>query len=442
MQRPHASGVLNRRQFLTAALATLAVPTIIPATALGRGGRPAASERITLAAVGWGGMGPHNTQAFLQMPDCQVVAVCDVDAQHLAAGVTAVNQHYQNRDCRGYADYRELLARPDIDAVMLALPDHWHALVAVEAARQGKDIYGEKPLARTIREQQAIVRAVQEHRRIWQTGSWQRSLANFRKACEIVRNGLIGRVTRVEVGLPAGHTGQMAPEDFQPRPPPPELDYDLWLGPAALVPYVPARIHRWWRWNYNTGGGQLLDWVGHHADIAHWGLGMDDNGPLTVEGQGEFPPADAVWNTCTRYRIEARYPQGVTMIIAGGHKDIRSGTKWIGTEGWVWVDRGGFEASDEAWSEMKELPDSLARIRLYRSTHHQRNFVDCVKTRRPTVTPVEVAHHSTIPGHLGLIAMMVGRKIQWDARREVIVNDPGAAALLGRVYRPPWRLTG
>ena len=189
------------------------------------------------------------------------------------------------------------------------LPDHWHALAAVEAARQKKDIYGEKPLARTIGEQQAIVRAVQANHRIWQTGSWQRSQANFHKAAEIVRNGLIGKVTRVEVGLPDGQGGKMAPEDMVPSTPPPELDYETWIGPTKMMPYIKGRVHGNWRWNYNTGGGQLLDWIGHHCDIAHWGCDFDNSGPLEIEGKGEFPPVDAVWNTCTKYRIELKYPR-------------------------------------------------------------------------------------------------------------------------------------
>jgi predicted dehydrogenase len=188
----------------------------------------------------------------------------------------------------------------DRDAVMLALPDHWHALAAVEAARQGKDIYGEKPLARTIGEQQAIVRAVQANHRIWQTGSWQRSVGPFHKAAEIVRNGLIGKVTRVEVGLPDGQGGKVAPEDMLPSAPPSELDYQTWIGPSKMMLYIKGRVHGNWRWNYNTGGGQLLDWIGHHGDIAHWGMGMDTNGPSEIEGKGEFPAADAAWNTCTK----------------------------------------------------------------------------------------------------------------------------------------------
>jgi predicted dehydrogenase len=386
-------------------------------------------------------MGTGNTQSFLKQKDCQVVAACDVDKQQLARVVGIVNKRYQNRDCKAYHDFRELMARADIDAVMLAVPDHWHELVAVEAARHKKDIYGEKPLARTIAEQQAIVRAVQENHCIWQTGSWQRSQAAFRKAAEIVRNGLIGDVTRVEVGLPAGHNDSGHTAQFMtPSEPPPELDYDFWLGPSKMMPYIRARIHKNWRWNYNTGGGQLLDWIGHHCDIAHWGCDFDNSGPYEIEGRGEFPSKDAIWNTCTKYRIELKYPRNITMTIAGGYPEIRGGTKWIGTKGWVWVNRGGFEASNEEWRDYPSLPEELRKVKLYESKDHHRNFLDCVTSRKPTITPVETAHHSAIPGHLGLISMLVERKLKWDAQTERILDDVEASQLLSRPFRPPWKL--
>jgi predicted dehydrogenase len=442
MQRTRITSKISRRRFLAATGTALSLPTFIPASALGLGGNIPPSERITMGMVGCGNMGSGNNQSFLALKECQVVAACDVDKKHLQRLVGAVNKKYENKDCKSYHDYRELMARNDIDAVMLAVPDHWHTLVAVEAARRKKDIYGEKPLARTIAEQQAIVKAVQENQRIWQTGSWQRSLANFRKAAEIVRNGLIGKVTHIEVGLPEGHG---KPKDPSPTfmsvtKPPPQLDYDTWIGPSKMMPYIEGRVHQHWRWNYNTGGGQLLDWIGHHCDIAHWGCDFDNSGPSEIEGHGDFPPVDAIWNTCTKYRIELKYPQDITMTIAGGHPDIHSGTKWIGTGGWVHVNRGEFEGSNEEWRDYKDLPDNLCKVRLYESSNHQRNFLDCIKSRKPTITPAETAHHSAVPGHLGLISMLVGRKIKWDVQKEQILDDAEATKLLTRPYRPPWNL--
>ena len=418
------------------------MPTFIPARALGKAGRPSPSNRIVVGIVGWGMMGPGNTQGLMAEKDCQVVAACDLDSRPLQSATDAINKHYGNRDCQGYFDYSEMFARDDIDAVMLAVPDHWHALLSIAAAKRKKDIYGEKPLARTIVEQQALVRAVQKNNRIWQTGSWQRSTANFHKAAEIVRNGLIGRVTQVEVGLPAGHSDFKGTKDkMQVSKPPPELDYETWIGPSQKMPYIEGRIHMNWRWNYNTGGGQLLDWCGHHTDIAHWGLDFDRTGPMEIQGNGEFPPRDAVWNTCTKYRITLKYPKDVTMTIAGGHPDIKSGTKWIGTDGWVWVNRGGFDSSHPEWEEMKRLPDNQRKVSLTKSDNHYRNFLDSVKSRKPTIAPAETAHNSVIPGHLGLISMLVGRKIRWDAKNERLIGDDEASKLLGRHYRAPWKLS-
>jgi predicted dehydrogenase len=441
MQKSDSPRTLSRRHFLAATSLALAAPTFIPASALGRQSTTAPSNRITLGVVGWGMQGPSNTGAFLGLGDCQVVAACDLDKNHLQSAVDTVNNHYKNKDCKAYHDYRELFARQDVDALMLAVPDNWHGILATEGARSKKDIYGEKPLARTIAEQQAIVRAVQQNKRIWQTGSWQRSQGPFRKAAEIVRNGLIGKVTRVEVGLPSGHNDFAGTRQFMTvSEPPPELDYDKWIGPSQMEPYIKGRVHMNWRWNYNIGGGQLLDWIGHHCDIAHWGLDCDQTGgPLEIEGVGVFPPKDAVWNTCTKYRVTCSYPNDVTLVIAGGHNDIKSGTKWIGTEGWVWVDRGGYDATEIDW--FRQIPADKYKVKLYRSDNHQKNFIDCVKSRQPTITPVETAHHSALPGHLGLIAMITGHKIKWDSAKEEIIGDPEATKLMSRPYRSPYKLS-
>ncbi|MGA3128459.1 MAG: Gfo/Idh/MocA family oxidoreductase [Candidatus Korobacteraceae bacterium] len=462
-------GLLNRRNFLKAAGSAAVLPSVLQARAAqSPESKPPANNRINLGVIGMGWQGPGNTKAFLASDDCQVVAACDIDKDHLQAAVKMINDYYGTEDCKGYHDYRELLAREDIDAVMLAVPDHWHEIVATEAARRKKDIYSEKPLAHTVAEQQSIVRAVEKNNIIWQMGSWQRSVPNFHKAAEIVRNGLIGTVTHVEVGLPANwadYDGQktaalakLAAAGIQVKSldevvegsrgwnllvtdPPATLDYETWVGPSRMRPYISAMVHKSWRWNYNTGGGQLMDWIGHHCDIAHWGLDFDHTGPSEVEGSGDLPPAGAIYNTAPRYRFELKYPQGITMTIAGGYPDIKSGTKWIGTEGWVYVDRGKFDASNPAWKEGKTLPRELRKVKLYTSDSHQQNFLDCIKTRQPTITPVQVGHHSAIPGHLCLIAMLTGRKIRWDVQTEKIIGDPEASKLLTREFRAPWKMS-
>jgi predicted dehydrogenase len=440
MHRPPAR--LNRRRFIATAAAALALPTLAPGSLFGQN-RP--SNRITVGVIGWGMQGPEDTKSFLAADDCRVVAACDVDKQHLADATDTVNQYYQNKDCAAYHDYRVLLARKDIDAVVIAVPDHWHALIATEAARQKKDVYGEKPLAKTIAEQQAIVRAVQQNHIIWQTGSWRRSQVAYRRAAEIVRNGLIGRVKQVEVGLLDGHIDFIAQySGAEPslaiQPPPPELDYETWIGPSQMQPYIQARVHMNWRWNYNTGGGMLMDWIGHYCDIAHWGLDCDRSGPSEIEGHGDFPPAGDVFNTATTYRLELKYPREVHMTIAGGSPEIDEGVKWIGTDGWLSMTQEGFECSKPEFTASKDLPEALRKVKLYESRGHVRNFLDCVKSRNPTVAPVETGHHSTIPGHLGLIAMLTGRKIRWDAEKEEIIGDAEAGKLLTRDYRGPWKL--
>lgn len=432
---------VSRRSFLKSS-AVLAAPLVIPGSVLGLNGQTAPSNKITMAGAGWGMQGPGNMGNFMNEDDCQVVAFCDVDKEHLKQATDAINGRYGNQDAKGYHDYREMMARTDIDAVMLALPDHWHGLVSVEAANTKKDIFGEKPLARTIREQQAIVKAVQKNGRIWQTGSWQRSVDDFRLAAQIVRSGMIGTLKEVHVGLPAGHSDFAGTgSKTQVTAPPAQLDYEMWIGPAQMEDYIEGRVHKNWRWNYNIGGGQLLDWIGHHCDIAHWGMDMDNGGPSEIKPvQVDFPESTAVWNTATKYRTELTYPGGVKMTIAGGHDDIRGGTKWIGTDGWVWVDRGGFEASNPEWNDPKKRRAIEYKSPLYTTPGHFRNFLDCVKSRKPTVTPVETAHHSAIPGHLSLIALKVNRTLMWDAAREEIIGDEDASKHLGREYRGPWKL--
>jgi predicted dehydrogenase len=463
---------ISRRSFLASAGASLAVAS----SARLRAARVPASDRVVVGVVGWGMQGPNNTKAFLKLPNCQVVAACDIDKNRLQMGLDTINGHYGNTDCASYHDFHEMFARKDLDAVMIAVPDQNHAVLATEAAALKKDIFGEKPLAHTIFEQRAIVNAVEQNNLIWQTGSWQRSLPQFYKAVQIVRNGLIGNVTHVEVGLPGGHhdfphtlpafqqrlaslyTTGKPPDpativpgtpawDLAVTQPPPGYPYDTWIGPSKMEPYIDVRVFQNWRWNYNTGGGQLMDWIGHHGDIAHWGLGFDSTGPSEVEGFGESPDPKAIWNTATKYTINCLYKKEVTgyandvhLTIGGGSPAINMGTKWIGSDGWVWVDRSGFDASNPEWDKWDSMPESQIKTPIYHSPDHWANFIDCVISRKPTIAPVNTAHHSTIPGHLGLISMLVGRKIHWDVAKEEIINDSEASALLTRPYRAPYHL--
>jgi hypothetical protein len=412
----------------------MALFAIIPDRALGAAGRPAPSNRIVMGCIGMGGQGSGNMGAFLGQPDVQVVAVCDVDKNHLAAAKNTVDAHYGNKDCAAYTDFRELLARKDIDAISLATPDHWHAIPAIMAANAGMDIYGEKPISHCLMEGRAMSDAVRRNGRIWQTGSWQRSQSNFRFACELVRNGRIGKVVRIEVGLPTG--SPCGPVQF--KDPPPELDYDFWIGPSRWAPYCDERTHWNWRWQLDYGGGQLMDWIGHHGDIAHWGMGWDNTGPIEVEGTGNYP-SEGIWDAATTYYFVAKYRGGVEMHVANaGNHGIRSGTKWIGADGsWVWVDRGGLDAYPKRLLQERIGPDE---IQLFRSPGHQREFLDCVKSRRQTITPAETAHRSASIGHLGQIAMLLGRKIRWNPDTEQVINDETATRMLSTPMRAPWHV--
>jgi predicted dehydrogenase len=431
---------VSRRKFIknTVKLSAgaLVFPSIIPASALGKNGAVAPSNRVVLGCIGMGGMGTGNMRGFLELDDVRVVAVCDVDANHLTNAKKTVDGKYQNKDCKTYHDFRDLIARNDIDAISLATPDHWHAIVAISAAESGKDIYGEKPLSHSLAEGRAMCDAVKRYNRIWQTGSWQRSVANFRFACELVQNGRIGKVHTAHVGLPSGFSGRGSPEDFIIQDPPEELDYNFWVGPSPYASYFPARTHWNWRWQLDFGGGQLLDWVGHHVDIAHWGLGMDYDGPVEIEGTGEYPK-DGPWDGASKYRVNTKYKNGIKMIIAGGYDDIKMGAKWIGEDGWVWVRRGAIDAHPKSLLKEKFGPND---VRLYYSTNHHRNFIDCVKSRKETITPCEIAHRSQSPGHLGQIAMLLGRKIRFNPKTEEILNDLTATQMLSTPMRSPWHI--
>ena len=430
---------ISRRTFVQRASAAgimTAFPSFIPASALGRERRPAPGNRIVLGCIGVGSMGTGNMNSFLDKDEVQVVAVCDVDREHLGTAKRRVDEKYGNGDCRTYADFRELLAREELDAVSLALPDQWHAIPAIAAARAGLDIYGEKPLSRSIRESRAICDAVQRYGRIWQTGSWQRSVRQFRHACELVRNGRIGSVRFVEVGLPTGsRTGVK-----QPQAVPDGLDWDFWLGPAPWREYCEFgsdRCHWDWRWIMDFSGGQLTDWAGHHIDIAHWGIGFDRTGPYEVAGEGTYP-ADGLWDAPTDYQFTCKYAGDVTIVVGSTSRIGFMGAKWHGDDGWIHVNRNGLWASDPRWLREEEI--GPGDTRLYRSDDHIQNFLDCVRSRRETITPAETACRSVSVGHLGEIAMLTGRTIRWDPVSETIPGDPGAAALLGRSYRKPWVL--
>ncbi len=439
-----------------ASTASLAFPTIIPGSALGLSGRPAPSNRITLAVIGTGNQGFNDIKSFLRDDRVQfsrsAMPIARVPATGMARsadgsppgawststmpGTKTGRSRQSHRGCAAVADFREILDRNDIDAVEICTPDHWHALMVVLACKAKKDIYCQKPLSLTVADGRVMSYAVIQSKVIFQTGSQQRSDHRFRRACELVRNGFIGDLRTVRVGMPTGRTDYAKTGSHKrPEAVPQGFDYNMWLGPAPDAPYAPARCHVNFRWIYDYSGGQVTDWGGHHPDCAQWGMGTELTGPIEIRNaKGVFPP-DELWNTATEYAFEAVYENGVTMIVSNQEK---MGVTFVGTKGTIHVDRGKLEADPKALLEAKIRPDG---IHLYKSDDHFRNFIDCVISREPTAAPVEVAHRSITICHLGNIALRLNRqKLRWDPRTEQIIGDDEAAKMLSRPYRAPWAL--
>ncbi len=416
----------TRRTFLQLGAGASAF-NIVPSRVLGRS---APSNKVVMGMIGVGGMGTANMDAFLGLDDVVVKAVCDVNSRKLQVAKARADAHCQNRDCEALADFRELCGRKDIDAVMIATPDHWHVPVGICAAEQGKDIYGEKPFSHTLAGGRSLVDAVALRQRVWQTGSWQRSQRSFRKAVEAVRSGRIGKVSRVEVGLPGGGRGPAAGRSSVVIPS--ELDWKAWQGPAPQRAYQGVCDFHW-RWVSAWGGGILADWIGHYGDIAQWGLGRDATGPVWVEGHGDYA-ADGLYDTATSFLFRCVYRDGVELTVAdGGRLEKGVGVRWIGSNGeWLWVSRGACEASNP---EMLSGIGGADAAPLFTDNGHHRNFIACVKTRQATVAPAEAAHRAASLGHLGQIAMRSGRVIRWNPETETILGDPAAAAMLGQPVR-------
>jgi len=426
--------VISRRTFLKSASTAITIPYIVSSSALGKSGRPAPSNQITMGLIGLGSMGMRHVKGFLQEDDCRITAVCDVDASRQNAAAEEINKQYGSGGCARYNDFRDVIAREDIDALCIAVPDHWHSILAIMAICAGKDIYGEKPLALTIAEGQAMVETVHRYKCVWQTGSWQRSTAHFRFACELVRNQRIGKLQCVEIGI-----GQGSCIDPQPTMAVPEgLDYEMWLGPAPWVPYTEKRCHWNFRWITDYSGGQVTDWGAHHIDIAHWGMDCDDTGPIEVEGKGVFPD-DGLWNTAVDYDFRCKYDNGVTMCV-GSNNHYPQGVRFIGDRGWVHVTRSGLKTNPKRLLKEKIGPEEVHLPKPSGSHRqgHRRDFLDCVRTRAQTIAPIEVGHRSVTAAHLGNIAMTLGRKIRWDPKNEQIIGNPTASRMLSRAMRSPW----
>ena len=448
----------TRRNFIrggAAAAAAVVGPNIIINTP----GIAAPSERLTLGFIGVGGRGYNNLDGLKNNGDTQVLGVCDVDKLHYGKNVKRggraygrdaakiyVDDYYSKqknttyKGCDAYHDFRDLCARDDIDAIAVSTPDHWHALSTIEALNADKDVYCEKPVTHWFHEGQRVYKTVAEKKAIFQTGSQQRSDKRFYQAVKLVQNGVLGKISDVKVGLPTGHND--AQGDTADHTVPANQDYEFWTGPAKMLPYMRATNHWNWRWLTNTGGGQLMDWIGHHQDINAWALDAQKSGPESVQvAKWELPTgtASGIYDGPVNYDVHCEYPGGIKVSIGNVNP---MGTKWTGANGWVHVTRGKITSSNPEWladdfnaGEKEPYEGGLA-------ANHHRNFIDCCKTRKECIAPAENAHRSITPGHIGYVSAALGnKKLKWDAAKEEIVGDADAQKLLMRLdYRGDWKL--
>lgn len=437
--------VVSRRQFLKKSAivvgSVITAPTIVPAQVFGKN---SPSSKINLGCIGVGRMGSGDLREILGFDDVRVVAVCDLDQWRLQNAKERVEQHYREKQgdtkyvCDTYQDFRKLLARDDIDAMMICTADHWHALPAVEAAKAGKDIFLQKPLTLTIPEGRILSDTVRNYNRIFQVGSQQRSDSRFRFAAELVRNGRIGKLHTVKIGFGEDPFTGVHPV----KPVPKELDYNFWLGPTPRADYIEERVHP--QKSYSRPGwlrtdayccGMITGWGSHHLDSAHWGMDTEYGGPLEIEGHAEYSRG-GTWDVHGAFRLEYRYPNDVRMIVTPNDVN-RQGVLFEGTRGWVYVRRGAIDAEPKWLLKEKIAPDE---IHLYRSNNHKRNWIDCMKTRRQTIAPVEIGHRSASACILGYLSMKLNRKLRWDAENEKFIGDQAANRALRREYRSPWKI--
>jgi len=429
-----------RRDFLRGAAKTaagvLGLAYMVPSRVLGGNGAVAPSNRITIGMLGIGSHGfEMNLLSFLAQPDARIVAVCDVDAEHLITARDEVNKTYGNNDCATYKDFRDVLARKDIDAVMISTPDHWHVPMSIMAAKAGKDVQCEKPTL-TIREGRELIKAMRKYGRIFQLSTEDRSIYVYHRMAELVRNGRIGKLHTIRVGLPNGYwiRGPYGKND-KPQPVPKGFDYDMWLGPAPEAPYTPGRCHWNFRWILDYSGGMLTDWGAHLVDTAQWGNDTEHTGPIEIEGRGVFPKV-GLYDAATDFKISYKYANGVTMTVEADEPSIRfEGTDgWVGNRGW----RGNLQAHPRQILNSVIGPDEIHLYTCPDGEH--RNFLDCVKSRKDPYFPVEIGHRCCSVLHLGNIAMLLGRKLRWDPDREIFPHDDQANRMLSRAMRGQWRV--
>ncbi len=426
---------LARRAFLKQsglAAATAAAPLIL------RSGLRAAdgpSKKLTVGIVGSGNIADSHYGALLGDPEnVRILAVCDVDRERRDEGAARVNRTYGTQDCKAYADFRELNRRPDIDTVFVCTPDHWHALVAIDAMRNGKDVYIEKPMTLTIEEGRAVVATARKYNRVAQHGTQHRSMKRFHDVAEYVRNQGLGKLERIECFIPPNnrHVGAT----WKPEAVPAGLDWEMWLGPSPWRPYSSLGCHYNFRFISDSAYGQVTNWGAHYLDIGQWAMDADAGGPVAVEGRGEFP-SSGLFSNATKVDFTVRYANGVPMTCRTRHEG--GGTsRFIGERGWLDISRNRMSASNP--DLLREMQASGKKIQLELSNDHHANFFACVRSRKKPIADVEIGHRTTTVCNLGQIAMVLGRPLKWDPVKEEFVGDAMANRLRGRAMRSPWSL--
>lgn len=391
------------------------------------------SQKITIGMIGVGEHGfYHNLKTFLGMGDVEILAVCDVDKNNLTRAKNVVDKAYGNKDCRAYTDFRELLLRDDIDAVMISTPDHWHVPISILAAQTGKDICCEKPTL-TVKEGRILCDVIKKTGVVYQTSIEDRALPVYVRMVELVRNGRIGKLKNVHIELPQNAFGPKT-ADATTMKPPKTLDYEMWLGPAPYKPYSPARIHWNFRWCFDYSGGKLTDWGTHLFDTAQWLNNTDRTGPTEIDGKGKFYD-HPVYDTAHEFNVKYMYANGVNMFVKSGGIKIRC----EGTEGWIESNKWRGELMASSKSILSSKPGSND-VRVYTASGEHRNFIDCVKSRKECFVPVEVGHRIASALHLGNISMLLDRNIKWDPEAENCIDDDEASGMLSRINRDPWKL--
>ncbi len=432
------SGSVSRRRFLAQASGAAAAPLIVPASVLGAEGRAPANSRLRVGMIGVGGRGQAHLGGLLGNRVTQVLAVCDPFRSKMNAAKAKVDKRYADdagrgsyRGCATTTDFRDITERDDIDAVVIASPEFWHALHTVWSVRAGKDVYCEKAMTLTHAESRAVVEAVRRHRRVFQLGTQQRSDRRFRQACHLARNGYLGTLKTIRVGVPGGRALPVA----KPAAPPADIDYAMWLGPAPWSPWNDMKCSFNWYFMSDYCIGWIGSWGVHHIDIAAWGCPGLAQGKLRIGGTATFP-AEGMADTSVTWDVEATTAAGVKLHFTDNKKE-RQGCRFEGTEGWVHVRRGGIQADPPSLLGVKPKPEDE---HLYVSSNHMGNFLDCVRTRRDPVSPVEAGYVATTITILSDIATRVGRPLVWDWERRAFEKDDTADAMLSRPMRAPWTL--